>query len=157
MGQSAGSAAQAPPALSSTIKRHVAQRTVDLAPSIPARTTQTAAMKVSRGKQSPVRGPAPSRRDLVTDREKSTAPLSPVVVYLEPSQIRASQWVNRCAASYLQPDYLTLKGQILEAGGNHIPIKVRPATESKGPFSRPSASYEIVYGIASARCQSPPS
>lgn len=103
-------------------------------------------MKAPCGKRPPVRGLTPSRCNVVTAAEESTAPLSPVVVHLEPSQIRASQWVNRCAASYLQPDYLTLKGQILEAGGNLIPIKVRPATEPKGPSSRPSASYEIVYG-----------
>lgn len=128
------------------MKRHVAQRTVGLAPSYPARTIQPAAMKAPCGKRPPVRDLPPSRCNVVTAAEESTAALSQVVVHLESSQIRASQWVNRSAASYLQPDYLTLKRQILEAGGNLIPIKVRPATEPKGPSSGPSASYEIVYG-----------
>lgn len=128
------------------MKRHIAQRTVGLAASSPARTTRPAVMKAPGEKRSPVRGLIPGRRTVVSAAEKSTAFLSPVVVHLEPSQIRASQWVNRCAASYLQPDYLSLKGQILEAGGNLLPIKVRLTTDSQGQSSRLSASYKIVYG-----------
>ena len=55
-----------------------------------------------------------------------------------------SRWANRHPASYLQQDFLDLKRQIAAAGGNTVPIKVRPI-----PFTSTatgSEAFEIVWG-----------
>jgi ParB family transcriptional regulator, chromosome partitioning protein len=63
---------------------------------------------------------------------------------IDPRTIFPSRWANRHPASYLQQDFLDLKRQITAAGGNTVPIKVRPI-----PFTSTatgSEAFEIVWG-----------
>jgi ParB family chromosome partitioning protein len=76
---------------------------------------------------------------------------------LDPRRISASRWANRHASSFDSPEFTALRAEILDAGGNVQPIKVRPLAENRdsdpikeegvGP-SNPldSADYEIVFG-----------
>jgi len=59
---------------------------------------------------------------------------------LDPAQIGRSRFANRHASSYLGDEFERLKREIMEAGGNVQPIKVRPG---KGGDE---SAYEIVFG-----------
>ena len=77
---------------------------------------------------------------------------------LTPTAVRASAWANRHDDSYQDADFLALKADIAEAGGNVQPIKVRPlaaqgragqgGTAGVGPSNPPvdGLLYEIVFG-----------
>lgn len=58
---------------------------------------------------------------------------------IEADVIVSSRWANRINDSFTSPDFLKLKNEIAQAGGNVQPIKVRPL---EGDANR----YEIVYG-----------
>lgn len=60
----------------------------------------------------------------------------------DPKTIQATAWMDRHPASYFHQDYLDLKANIAAAGGNIVPIKVRPTKR----HSKKTPSYEIVYG-----------
>ncbi|WP_213959757.1 MULTISPECIES: ParB/RepB/Spo0J family partition protein [unclassified Variovorax] len=59
---------------------------------------------------------------------------------LDPAQVGRSRFANRHASSYLGDDFERLKREIMEAGGNVQPIKVRPGKGGE------EAAYEIVFG-----------
>lgn len=61
------------------------------------------------------------------------------VLLLEPSQVVASRWANRVAASFENAAFEQLKDEIAQAHGNIQPIKVRPLANVDG-------RYEIIYG-----------
>ncbi len=63
---------------------------------------------------------------------------------LNPRAIVPSRWANRDPTSYLQQDFLDLKRQISAAGGNTVPIKVRPIPVTSTATG--SAAFEIVWG-----------
>jgi ParB family chromosome partitioning protein len=68
-----------------------------------------------------------------------------IVRALLPSSILPSPWANRHEDSFVQDDFVELKREIMEAGGNIQPIKVRPLNGSTLD-SGVGATYEIVYG-----------
>ena len=59
---------------------------------------------------------------------------------LDPSRIRASRWANRHPASFEGPDFANLREEIVSAGGNVQPIKVRPVAGDA------EFDFELVYG-----------
>jgi ParB family transcriptional regulator, chromosome partitioning protein len=59
---------------------------------------------------------------------------------IDPSLISASSWANRHADAFRTSEFERLKADILQAGGNVQPIKVRPL-----PDTRPTR-YELVFG-----------
>jgi len=59
---------------------------------------------------------------------------------LNPSHVSPSRWANRHKDSFVNAKFEELKAEILSAGGNIQPIKVRPIT---GPGEQ---RYEIVFG-----------
>lgn len=59
---------------------------------------------------------------------------------IDAALIGRSQYANRHESSFLGPDFETLKREIMDAGGNVQPIKVRPARGDDG------VAYEIVFG-----------
>lgn len=59
---------------------------------------------------------------------------------LDPKRIGRSKFANRHASSFLGADFEHLKREIMEAGGNVQPIKVRPTKGVDG------VDYEIVFG-----------
>lgn len=61
--------------------------------------------------------------------------------HVDPRQIRRSKWANRHEHSFNDPDFLALKDEILNAGGNIQPIKIRFIGKDEG-----SDLYEIVFG-----------
>lgn len=76
---------------------------------------------------------------------------------LDPHRISASRWANRHVSSFDSPEFIALKAEILDAGGNVQPIKVRPLEiiresdpvkgEGVGPSYPPVPThYEIVFG-----------
>jgi ParB family chromosome partitioning protein len=66
-----------------------------------------------------------------------------VVRALDPKTVRRSIWANRNEAEFSTPEFLDLKDEIGNAGGNVQPIKVRAV---KGVFDRQTPPYEIVFG-----------
>ncbi|MFC3110830.1 ParB/RepB/Spo0J family partition protein [Undibacterium arcticum] len=58
---------------------------------------------------------------------------------IDTDKIAASKWANRISDSFTSADFLALKEEITQAGGNVQPIKVRPLV---GVADR----YEIVFG-----------
>ncbi len=60
---------------------------------------------------------------------------------IPPHQIKRSKWANRHEHSFTDPDFISLKEEILSAGGNVQPIKVRLVGKEEG-IDR----YEIVFG-----------
>ncbi|WP_157266386.1 ParB/RepB/Spo0J family partition protein [Azohydromonas aeria] len=60
---------------------------------------------------------------------------------LDPKTIRASRWANRAEQSFDSPEFLELKTEIADAGGNVQPIKVRPLAVPDGVIR-----YEVVFG-----------
>lgn len=61
------------------------------------------------------------------------------VKLIDAGRIVASKWANRDEGSYERPDFRLLKEEILQAGGNVQPIKVRPIKDA-------ADQYEIVFG-----------
>lgn len=61
------------------------------------------------------------------------------VALLDPSQIVASRWANRIAASFDSAEFQQLKDEIAQSQGNVQPIKVRPLSNQSGRF-------EIIFG-----------
>jgi ParB family transcriptional regulator, chromosome partitioning protein len=59
---------------------------------------------------------------------------------LDPGEIGRSRYANRHESSFLGADFERLKREIMEAGGNVQPIKVRPTKAGEG------VAYEIVFG-----------
>ena len=62
---------------------------------------------------------------------------------LEPTTVRRSQWANRNEAEFSTSEFLELKEEIGNAGGNVQPIKVRTV---KGVFNGKTPLHEIVFG-----------
>ena len=60
---------------------------------------------------------------------------------IDPKQIRRSKWANRHEHSFSDPDFLALKEEILNAGGNIQPIKIRLVGKDDG-----GDVFEIVFG-----------
>lgn len=60
---------------------------------------------------------------------------------LDPARIGRSRYANRHASSFLGADFERLKRDIMEAGGNVQPIKVRPVTGAGEGIE-----YEIAFG-----------
>lgn len=69
-----------------------------------------------------------------------------VVRALDPKTVGRSQWANRNEAEFLTPDFQQLRDEILNAGGNVQPIKVRPVKGTNGVFDGQTPIYEIVFG-----------
>lgn len=71
---------------------------------------------------------------------------------LDPNRIGRSRFANRHASSFLGADFERLKRDIMEAGGNVQPIKVRPATATTASGSGTTGgadegiAYEIAFG-----------
>lgn len=79
---------------------------------------------------------------------------------LDPRTIRPSEWANRHEDSFRTEEFLSLRAEIENAGGNIQPIKVRPLRVGKivGPVAtemnqaggvepfNPPCQYEIVFG-----------
>ncbi len=64
------------------------------------------------------------------------------MVRIAPGEIRPSAWKNRHEDSFKSKEFEALKGEILSAGGNIQPIKIRPIAVTEGsPYK-----YEIVFG-----------
>lgn len=61
---------------------------------------------------------------------------------IDPKQIVASSWANRHELSFDASDFVSLRDEIANAGGNVQPIKVRAAGAGEGGEPR----YEIVFG-----------
>lgn len=61
---------------------------------------------------------------------------------LDPASIAPSRWANRAAPSYEEAEFEALKQEILAAGGNVQPVKVRPIA----PGADGQPRYELVYG-----------
>lgn len=61
---------------------------------------------------------------------------------IDPKLIARSRWANRDVAHFATPEFQQLKNEILNAGGNIQPVKVRPLSkpEQDGP------QFEIVFG-----------
>lgn len=61
--------------------------------------------------------------------------------FIDPKRIKRSRWANRHDHSYSDPEFFLLKEEILNAGGNVQPIKIRyVGRDEEGDF------YEIVFG-----------
>lgn len=61
-------------------------------------------------------------------------------VKVDPRKIRISRWANRHEASFNSAEFIELKEDLRESGGNLVPIKVRPIEDREG------FEYELVYG-----------
>ena len=108
---------------------------------LPARTrTAVGTMAQFVATQSPVHKEAEELRERLKTFDNAK-----LVRRLPPSSIFPSPWANRHADSFSQSDYIDLKNEIMEAGGNVQPIKVRPLNGST-PSREDKSSYEIVYG-----------
>ena len=81
--------------------------------------------------------------DDLRDRLKEFEGSNPVRL-LDPSQVKPSRWANRHEASFQTSDFAELKQEILSAGVNVQPIRVRPVKALNG--STVDADYELVYG-----------
>lgn len=57
---------------------------------------------------------------------------------LDPSKVRPSKWANRLEESFFTPEFRALEEEIVAAGGNVQPIKVRPIEGTD--------EYEVVFG-----------
>jgi ParB family chromosome partitioning protein len=63
-----------------------------------------------------------------------------VVRPLDPQRVVPSRWANRHSTAFESSDFVALREEIRQAGGNVQPIKVRPVS------GRPDADFEIVFG-----------
>jgi len=61
---------------------------------------------------------------------------------IDPAQIRHSKFANRHITSFQDAEFLSLREEIANAGGNVQPIKVRPVAAVAGS----PVKYEIIYG-----------
>jgi ParB family chromosome partitioning protein len=75
---------------------------------------------------------------LLEQRLKEFEDILPVRL-INAQMVVASKWANRSNSSFTSVDFLSLKNEILQAGGNIQPIKVRPLP---GSVER----YEIIFG-----------
>ena len=64
---------------------------------------------------------------------------------IDPQRIGPSKWANRDSLSFKGPEWESFKAEILSAGGNIQPIKVRPSVRPVNAISD-SQSFEIVFG-----------
>jgi ParB family chromosome partitioning protein len=80
-------------------------------------------------------------QDLSLGKPKTPAAPNGEPLRLDPKTIRASRWANRAAQSFESPEFVELKAEIADAGGNVQPIKVRPLAVPDG-----AVRYEIVFG-----------
>ena len=55
-----------------------------------------------------------------------------IVRALDPARIVDSKWANRHPSTFETPDFLALREEIRQAGGNVQPIKVRPCGWARG-------------------------
>lgn len=62
---------------------------------------------------------------------------------LDPKLVHRSQWANRIEAEFATAEFLELKEEIANSGGNVQPIKVRLV---KGAFDGQTPKHEIVFG-----------
>lgn len=62
---------------------------------------------------------------------------------LDPKLVHRSQWANRIEAEFTTSEFLALKAEIENSGGNVQPIKVRVV---KGVFDGQTLKHEIVFG-----------
>lgn len=60
------------------------------------------------------------------------------VRHLDPRKVKGSRWANRMEASFETPEFRALEEEIVAAGGNVQPIKVRPIEGSD--------EFEVVFG-----------
>ena len=58
---------------------------------------------------------------------------------IDPRQIRPSRWANRQEGHFRTPEFAAFKQELLTAGGNIQPIKVRPVADA-------ADTYEVVFG-----------
>lgn len=65
---------------------------------------------------------------------------------MDPGQIRRSRWANRIEAEFATEEFRQLKEEILNAGGNVQPIKVRAISDGVKVFDGQTPSHEIVFG-----------
>lgn len=65
---------------------------------------------------------------------------------LDPRSVRRSHWANRVEAEFSTGDFQLLKDEILNAGGNVQPIKVRPIAGAAAVFDGQTPTHEIVFG-----------
>lgn len=65
---------------------------------------------------------------------------------LDPRSIRRSQWANRVEAEFSTGEFLLLKEEIANAGGNVQPIKVRAIEGAAAVFDGQTPTHEIVFG-----------
>ncbi|HQE40184.1 MAG TPA: ParB/RepB/Spo0J family partition protein [Zoogloea sp.] len=65
---------------------------------------------------------------------------------LDPKAVRRSQWANRAEAEFSTPEFLLLKDEIANAGGNVQPIKVRALEGAPTVFDGQTPTHEIVFG-----------
>jgi ParB family chromosome partitioning protein len=63
-----------------------------------------------------------------------------VVRSLDPQRVVPSRWANRHSTAFQSADFVALREEIRQAGGNVQPIKVRPVN------GREDADFEIVFG-----------
>jgi ParB family chromosome partitioning protein len=82
---------------------------------------------------------AASKTSELEDRLKAFEGANPARL-LDATRVVPSRWANRHLRNFEGPVFDALKAEVLSAGGNVQPIKVRPL---KG---RPDADYEIVFG-----------
>lgn len=65
---------------------------------------------------------------------------------LDPRAVCRSQWANRLEAEFSTPEFQLLKEEIVSAGGNVQPIKVRALQDVPGVFDGQTPTHEIVFG-----------
>jgi ParB family chromosome partitioning protein len=65
---------------------------------------------------------------------------------LDPRAVRRSQWANRIEAEFSTAEFLQLREEISNAGGNVQPIKVRALQGAPAVFDGQTPTHEIVFG-----------
>lgn len=65
---------------------------------------------------------------------------------LDPLTIKPSKWANRHESAFLTAEFEELQAEILLAGGNVQPIKVRPVSVLNGSTPGFGESFELIFG-----------
>lgn len=91
-------------------------------------------MLAFRGQMQAVEGELAALRDRLREHDGSTPTRK-----LDPATIHASRWANRHPSSFVTAEFVGLKADIEQAGGNVQPILVRPMEQQPG-------QYELVFG-----------